>query len=246
MKGALSAVTTGGGYAAAVVTVPLALGVIALRRIFGFSRRFDPLLRFVAAAIPGTFGIQVRCTGLPHLLTLLTLQEGPVIVMANHVNIFDGFVLRGHLPASLAFRALELTGHFSWPVYGTATRLYGNIAIPHNSPRAALRSLARAQKTLASGTSLLILPEGHRTRTGGVGPLMTGPFRLAAAAGVAIVPVALVGAWERKRVGSPRVRPGTITVRVGTPISAQTIAALTPRQLRDLTHQRISALTRSA
>ena len=162
------------------------------------------------------------------------------MIVTNHVNIFDGFVLRGHLP--FPFRALELDSHFRWPIYGTATRLYGNIPIPHRDTARALRSLARARRIVNSGTSLLVLAEGHRTRTGKLGPLMRGPFKLARQVGVPIVPAVMVGAFERKRVGRLRVTPGRVDLRIGTPIPPETTATMREVELRKLVAGRMRAL----
>ena len=228
----VSSVVTGFGFAAAIVSVPCALAVIAVRRLSGFAAWTDRAAKATARAIPATFGIATRVTGLRRLPEAGEGAEaGPIIIMANHVNIFDGFLLRGGLP--IAFRALELDRHFAWPVYGTAMRLYGNIPIPHGSPRAALTSLRRATRVLAEGTPLVVLPEGHRTRDGRLQRFMLGPFRLAREAGATIVPVYLHGAFERQQTGSLLVRPGTVYLRIGEPIPAHVVSSLDERSLRD-------------
>lgn len=236
-----STVASAIGYTAACGVLPLAVAVIAMRRIGGNSPRFDPLIRIGAACIPTIFGIRVRTRGATRLEQDSALQ-GPLVIVANHVNIFDGFVLRGSLPAALRIRALELESHFSWPVYGTAMRLYGNIPVPHNSPREAARSLCRARRALASGTSLLVLPEGHRTRTGRLQRFMSGPFRLAREAGVPILPVVMAGMFQRQRVGYPRVHPGTVTLRVGTPVTRDEVLGMSERDLRNLVQTRMQAM----
>jgi len=235
-RGEFAAITTGIGYAAALLVIPAALGVIALRRIAGFPRWMEPVIRYSAAVIPSLFGIIVRVQGIRHLQCRIPApgagdQSGPWIVTANHVNIFDAFVIRGHLPLPLL--GLELESHFRWPVYGTAMRLFGNIPLPHGAPRTARRRLARSRRHLRDGTSLLLFPEGHRTRTGAPGPFMSGSFRLAKSAGVPILPVVMTGAFERQRVGTIRIRPGVVTLTIMPPVSAEEIQSLSERELRE-------------
>jgi 1-acyl-sn-glycerol-3-phosphate acyltransferase len=230
--GLVSPVTTALGWWSALVVVPAALGVIALRRIAGFPRWMEPVIRGVAAVIPAMFGIAVRLRGAGNLPPpdLLSRQPvGPLIVVSNHVNIFDAFVIRGHL--SLPLRGLELESHFSWPVYGRAMRLFGNIPVPHGSPRTARRRLDRALRLLEGGVPLLILPEGHRTRSGTMQRFMSGSFRLAKAADATILPVVMAGAFERQHVGSVRIRPGLVELRIGTPVPPEVVRTLSEREL---------------
>lgn len=130
------------------------------------------MLRFGAAVIPSIFGIVVRVRRAHRIPS-----SGALLVVSNHVNIFDGFVLQGHLP--VAVRGLELESHFRWPIYGRAMRLFGNIPIPHHMPRIAADRLNRAGRALSRGTSILTFPEGHRTRSGEPGRFMSGPVRFA-------------------------------------------------------------------
>ncbi len=230
--GLVSPITTALGWWSALMVVPAALGVIALRRITGFSRWMEPVIRGVAAVIPAMFGIVVRVRGAGNLALseLLSRPPGhPLIVVSNHVNFFDAFVIRGHLP--LPLRGLELETHFNWPVYGTAMRLVGNIPIPHGLPGTARRRLDRARRILEQGVPLAILPEGHRTRTGTMQRFMSGPFRLARSAGATILPVVMVGAFDRQRVGSPRIQPGVVELRIGTPVPPEVVRALSEREL---------------
>lgn len=256
----LSAVTTGMGYAATLVTAPTALAIIALRRLAGRPGWMNPLVRWGCAMIPASFGVVIRRHSYhgdssrhgsssrhggssPHSIRRCT-GTTPVILVSNHVNMFDGFILRAALPDALSFRALELESHFAWPVYGTAMRLYGNIPIAHHAPRAALVSLQCARRVLEKSISLLVLPEGHRTRDGALGRFMSGPFRLALETGAPILPVVMAGAYRCKRYGHPRVRPGVVSVRIGEPIGPATGGQLGERELRTLVRETMEQMLR--
>jgi membrane protein YqaA with SNARE-associated domain len=78
---------------------------------------------------------------------------------------------------------------------------------------------------LRAGRAVVVFAEGTRSRTGEVGEFHSGAFRLAAAAGVPVVPVGLNGT----RATLPphgRVRPRPVAVRIGAPLAATTDPAV--------------------
>lgn len=241
MISVISAVTSGFGYVTAVLLiVPTGAGMIALYRICDRSRRFNPMLRAVCAALPAVFGVFARVKGVQNLP-----RETAPILLSNHVNLFDAFILRGYLPPSLTFCGMELESHFSWPVYGLLMRIFGNIPVPHGSPSTALHSIKRAV-TVATikNTGVLIFPEGHRTRTGTIQPFMSGPFRVARLSGMPVVPVVMDRAFQRKRVTHLRVTPGLVTIHIAPPIAPEAVAHTPLPRLKEELRQRMAALMR--
>jgi 1-acyl-sn-glycerol-3-phosphate acyltransferase len=175
-------------------------------------RRFDPWVRLFMRN-------QVRLAG-----ARLTVIRSPgfdprrtSVFVCNHVSIFDPFVLYSAIPQFV--RGLELESHFRVPVYGWMMRNFGNVPVPVVRTPASLRAMReRCRHALASGTSLLVFPEGHRTRDGRVGRFHLGAFRMARELGVPVVPVSQVGAWDLKRVGSWWLSPARIIVHLHAPI----------------------------
>lgn len=217
--------TTVVGYAMGIGLLAAALLLILLQNLMGNQKSFDPLLKGICRLILLFLGITVKVSGARHLDRTKTC-----LFLANHVNILDGFVLYGYIPHHV--RSVELIDHFSWPLWGLITKHLGNIPISHRNTEQARRSLARAAKSVAEGTSLILLPEGHRTRDGNLGHFMSGPFRLALQTGAELIPVALRGAYERKNVHSPFVHPGRMELVFGRSIFAGSYAGKNYRQLR--------------
>lgn len=209
--------------------------VVTLQALTRSDRLLDWLLKFLCRAIPVVFGCRVRVTGQLHVQ-----GSKSYVFMSNHVNLFDPVILFGHIPNTV--RGVELEDHFSWPLWGPITRRAGTIPISHRHVGQAVLSLKRAAESLRQGTSILILPEGHRTRDGQMGTFMRGPFRLAREAGADIVPVALRDAFTRKNVHTPLVHPGTMVCAIGKPIAAETVAAYSERELRDTVRMEIQKL----
>ena len=70
---------------------------------------------------------------------------------------------------------------------------------------------------MQSGNSLLMFPEGTRSRTGELLPFKKGAFVLAIKAQAPVVPTAIFGAARAMRPGSPLIWPTTVRVHFGAP-----------------------------
>jgi 1-acyl-sn-glycerol-3-phosphate acyltransferase len=131
--------------------------------------------------------------------------------MVNHVNLFDPFLLYCAIPQHV--RGWELESHFKIPVYGWLMHRFGNVPVPDVRRPADLKRLWRmTREALDGGTSLIIFPEGKRTRDGRVDEFEDGGFRLAQQLGVPIVPVTLIGSFEHFRTGHWMLRPHVVTI----------------------------------
>jgi len=133
------------------------------------------------------------------------------IFMVNHVNVFDPFMLYCGIPQLV--RGWELESHFRIPIYGWLMKRFGNVPVPNvRNPRDLKRLWRMTQEAINGGTSLIVFPEGKRTRDGHVNDFEEGGFRLAQQLGVPIVPASLVGSFHHLRTGDWMLRPTTITI----------------------------------
>jgi 1-acyl-sn-glycerol-3-phosphate acyltransferase len=180
-------------------------------------------------------GIRLKVEGREHLD-----PDQTYLLMGNHESLFDAFVIPSAIP--LVFTGVEAAHHFRFPVWGFLIRKWGVIPIQRENLEKARKSLDLARKTLDSGLSIVILPEGHRTRTGKMGPLKKGPFHLARATGAPLVPFGIKGLYGFQKKGGFVITPGEVTVRIGRPILSREYAHLSIDELRDLMAGRIQAL----
>jgi long-chain acyl-CoA synthetase len=159
----------------------------------------------------------------------------PVLVIANHIAYFDPVYVLEALPGRLRRRLAvamdgELlesmrnppagTGFFVGMAHRAAYWLVVSLFNVFPLPRQAgfRKSFAFAGDLVDRGWSVLIFPEGARTRDGRMGPFRTGIGLLAARLGVPVVPVRLGGIFELKAAGKRRARPGWIKVSIGPPV----------------------------
>jgi 1-acyl-sn-glycerol-3-phosphate acyltransferase len=146
------------------------------------------------------------------------LEPGqPYVYVANHVSFIDIWVLLERLPGSIRFVYKKELG--AVPVFGQAMAACGHIAIDRKNRGSAFAAYDVAAGAVRAGTSAMVFAEGTRSRDGRLMPFKKGPFVLAVAAQVPIVPVAILGAFEAMPKGRLSVRPVPVVVRIGEPIA---------------------------
>jgi 1-acyl-sn-glycerol-3-phosphate acyltransferase len=138
------------------------------------------------------------------------------IYMPNHQSNADIPVLLGRLPVQ--FRWLAKAELFKIPIFGRAMRGVGYISIDRSNRKSAFESLARAADTIRNGTSVLIFPEGTRSRDGSILPFKKGGFVLAVDSGVPIVPVVIHGTRGIIAKGRLMIRPAPVTMQILDPV----------------------------
>jgi 1-acyl-sn-glycerol-3-phosphate acyltransferase len=104
------------------------------------------------------------------------------------------------------------------PILVRAFDLAGFVPLERGNRDQSLPAIERAADALREGNSFLIFPEGTRSRTGELLPFKKGGFIMALKGHAPIVPVAIKGARDAMKKGSPIIRPVRITVSFGAPI----------------------------
>jgi 1-acyl-sn-glycerol-3-phosphate acyltransferase len=138
------------------------------------------------------------------------------IFMPNHLSNFDIPVILAHL--KVQFRWLAKSELFRIPLFGFAMKRAGYISIDRSNRRSAFESLARAAQIIRNGRSVLIFPEGTRSRDQSIKAFKKGGFVLAVESGVPIVPIVIHGTWRIMSKNRLVIRPGNVTVEVLEPI----------------------------
>jgi len=128
------------------------------------------------------------------------LPDGPFILMSNHQSNFDILSLIATIPRRVYWIAKKEL--FDIPVFGPSMRRGGYIPLDRSDGRKALKSMENAAAMIRQGSSVVMFPEGTRSRDGQLLPFKRGGFMLAVRAGVPVIPVTING--------SGRVNPGGV------------------------------------
>jgi 1-acyl-sn-glycerol-3-phosphate acyltransferase len=140
----------------------------------------------------------------------------PTIYASNHQSTIDIPVLFIALPVNIRFIAKE---QLRWvPFVGWYLWLAGHVLVDRGNTRRAVASLDKAGQRIRRGTSIIVFPEGTRSPDSRVRPFKKGSFALALKARVPICPVTIEGSGRLMPKNSWNIKPGTIQVRIGSPI----------------------------
>lgn len=139
----------------------------------------------------------------------------PHVFVSNHVSWFDVFTLAALLPRYKFVGKAEL---FRIPIFGRAALAAGMIPIERENRKSAFASYDVAVQRIRAGASVVVYPEGTRGRDYALRPFKKGPFVLATAAQVPVIPTVLFGTIHVQGRDSLRVRSGTVHVHLLEPI----------------------------
>jgi 1-acyl-sn-glycerol-3-phosphate acyltransferase len=235
MKGVWETVRSALLWAVTLLHFGVVVPVLIVLAIFLNPRKHDWLQRGLCRRIAFLSGARVKIERAPGFDPQRTS-----FFVVNHVNLFDPFLLYCAIPQYV--RGWELESHFKIPVYGWLMQRFGNVPVPDVRRPADLKRLWRlTREALDGGTSLIIFPEGKRTRDGGLGEFEAGGFRLAQQLGVPIVPVSLVGSFQHFRTGHWMLRPHAIRVVLHDTIETAGLSKEDVPGLRDKVREIIGA-----
>jgi 1-acyl-sn-glycerol-3-phosphate acyltransferase len=143
----------------------------------------------------------------------------PYLFAVNHQSTLDIPAAFAVLPTNIRFVAKHSLQHV--PFVGWYMKRTGMVFVDRSNRTRAVESLRRAGEQIRAGASILMFPEGTRSRDRRILPFKKGPFALALEAKVPIVPVAIEGSGQVLPANAWTVSPGTIRVKVGRPISTE-------------------------
>lgn len=190
------------------VGLPVAAIVVA---VLPHDRAFR-VVGAIARVVLALLRIRIRLRGAEHLV-----PGQRYIVMGNHVSFMDIFFFAAAYP--LAPVAVEKRENFRIPVYGWLVRRWGNIPVNRQDHEEAMKALAEARELLeGSDLSLVIMPEGTRSKSGKMGPFKRGGFHLAVQTGLFIAPFTFRGAFAVHPTGTWRFWPGDVEILLHPPV----------------------------
>jgi 1-acyl-sn-glycerol-3-phosphate acyltransferase len=154
----------------------------------------------------------------------------PYIAVANHESYADIFLI-SHLPWEMKW--LSKDAIFRIPVMGWMMRMAGDIEVRREERASRAQSIEECRDRLSKRVSVMIMPEGTRSRGNELLPFRPGAFRLAIETGCPILPMAVAGTRDAMAKGSLVFRPARAEVRVLEPIETEGMTLEDLPALRD-------------
>lgn len=211
-----------------VITVPAAI----LATLVGLCDPHGKLVyrigRFWTWTILKLGGVSLRVLGLDQID-----PRQPYVFIANHQSNIDIPVLIQSLIAHqlrwVAKKELLWIPFFGWALWASK-----HILVDRADPRSAIKSLKTARERIRAGISIVVFPEGTRSRNGTLLRFKKGGMLLALQTGTPIVPITINGSRNVLPAGAWRLLPGTIDVIIDRPVA---VKGLRPGKLRELSTQ---------
>jgi 1-acyl-sn-glycerol-3-phosphate acyltransferase len=135
----------------------------------------------------------------------------PYVAVSNHESYADIFLI-SHFPWEMKWLSKDTI--FKIPVMGWMMRMAGDIALVRGDRRSGALALRESRDRLAKRVSVMIFPEGTRSRGTELLPFKDGAFRLAIEAQVPVLPIAVAGTRHCMAKHSFRFRRARAIARV--------------------------------
>jgi len=156
-------------------------------------------------------GVEVTLEGMENVD-----REHPQIFLANHQGYFDIFALSGYLPVQI--RCVAKASLFKVPFLGWAMRASDYVSVARDDRKNAYKAFLASLEKVKSGASIIIFPEGTRSKDGSIGPFKKGSGLLATRSGAPVIPTTLIGSYDIIQKGSAWIKPGRVKIILSPPI----------------------------
>ena len=169
-------------------------------------------------------GVKVTVLGLENI------PEGAVVYAGNHQGNFDIPTLLSSLPAPYGF--ISKLSVKKLPFISDWMELMGCVFIDRDNIRQSVTALGVAAKSVKEeGRSIIIFPEGTRSRGGPLNEFKSGAFRIATKSKAPIVPFCIEGSHTAMEANNNWIKPAHIVLSIMPPIYTH---EMTKEQLNNL------------
>ncbi len=155
-------------------------------------------------------GVETQVHGLENI------PKGGALFVSNHQGNFDIPILLGKLdePKSIVAK-IELE---KMPMISSWMKLFNCLFIDRKNPRQCMKILGEAEHLLSQGQSVIIFPEGTRSKGRDLGEFKDGAFRTALKSKVPIVPIVIDGSYKIMEANGGWIKPGCVNLTILPPV----------------------------
>jgi len=210
-----------------LLTVLFGSYVAVLARIRPRSPQITPIMRLWAKAFLVVTGTHVTSEGLDKID-----PDASYVFTGNHISSMEIPVMIRLLPVSVRFLAKKEL--FGVPFLGPAMKAIHMVRTDRQAGGMAHRAInEQVAKVVEAGLSLVIYPEGTRSKDAEMRPFKKGAFRIAIDNGMAVVPVTITGSEKVWRPGGKLIYGGQVRLVIHDPIPTAGMESGDIEPLRD-------------
>ncbi|NME06403.1 1-acyl-sn-glycerol-3-phosphate acyltransferase [Psychrobacillus sp. BL-248-WT-3] len=165
---------------------------------------------------------------------LENLPEGPVLFVSNHEGNFDIPTLLTHIPKPFGFISkIEIK---KVPLVAKWMEEMNCVFLDRTNRKSSYRSIQDTVTHLQNGHSILMFPEGTRSKGQGIGAFKSGFVRIAKDADVPIVPIAIHGTSNIMEKNNNKISPAHVQISILPSYSKETIQVSNSEQIKEDLH----------
>lgn len=163
------------------------------------------------------------------------------VMVANHLSVVDIFVLYRLM---VHFKWVSKEENFKIPFIGWNMRLNDYVPLKRGNRDSVIEMFDHCRRTLSSGSSIMMFPEGTRSKTGELKAFKPGAFDLAIQTGCPVLPIVIQGSHEALPKKGFTIRPQRIRITVLDPIEPETFGDASAEELAQRARGLIAAFQR--
>lgn len=141
------------------------------------------------------------------------------IIVPNHQSAFDVFLVYGFLNQNVKWMQKQSLRKI--PFVGFASEKAGHVFVDNTNPKARAASLEKAKEQIVNGVSMVIFPEGARSRSGKLGHFKRGAYYVAHDMKLPVVPLTINGAYDVLKRDGFHLRPGKLELVIHQPVPTE-------------------------
>ncbi len=156
-------------------------------------------------------------------------KDKTILFISNHQSNFDIPLLMSVIDVPKGFIAKKELE--SWPIISTWMKYLNCIFMDRHNLRQSAESIVQGIKTLKSGYSMVVFPEGTRSKGKPVGEFKAGSFKLATKSKCFIVPITINGTYKLLEENNNKIKAADVNLIIHPGID---VTALNKDELENL------------
>lgn len=165
-------------------------------------------------------------------------KDQTVLFVANHQSNFDIPLLMSSIDVPKGFIAKKELEN--WPMISTWMKYIRCIFMDRSNLRKSAEAIVEGTKILKSGYSMVIFPEGTRSKGGPIDEFKAGSFKLATKSKCPIVPVTIDGTYKLLEANNNRIKAADVRLIIHPAIDVTSLSKEETDNLHNTVHSIIA------